>query len=57
MTERQALFYKLYMSGHSMRRIAREYGVCRTTVYRTILAAEKNIRDVERVKKEIAERR
>lgn len=55
MTARQQQFYKLYMSGHSMCKIAQMYGVDRSTVCRTIARAERNLRDAERLALELRE--
>ena len=49
MTERQKHFYRLYRSGYSMGEIARKYKINSSTVCRTIIRAEKNLRDAERL--------
>lgn len=49
MTDRQKLFYRLYRSGYSMGQIARKYKINPSTVWRTIIRAEKHLRDAERL--------
>lgn len=50
MTERQELFYSLYMSGYSMRGIAEKYKINPSTVCRTIARAETHIAEAKRIR-------
>lgn len=53
MTDRQKHFYRLYMSGYSMGQIAKKYKLNPSTVCRTVMRAEKHIRDAERILEEM----
>ena len=50
MTEKQELYYTLYMSGKTTGQIALKYNVNRSTVSRIIARAEKHLQMAERLK-------
>nr|DAH29271.1 MAG TPA: Transcriptional regulatory protein RcsB factor, DNA BINDING PROTEIN.6A [Caudoviricetes sp.] len=53
MTEKQELYYTLYMSGRSMGQIAQKYGVNRSTVSRIIARAENHLQKADRLKMQV----
>jgi len=53
MTEKQELYYTLYMSGKTMGQIALKYNVNRSTVSRIIARAEKHLQRADRLKMQV----
>lgn len=48
MTIRQWMMLSEYYSGQSFQQIAAKYGVNKSTVFRTVTRAERNLREAER---------
>lgn len=53
MTEKQELYYTLYMSGKTMGQIALQYNVNRSTVSRIIARAENHLQKADRLKMQV----